>query len=115
MFFDAIEEKRVLDAREFIFGLKIRAQAYELARIVEIRWMQRSRITWLKNGNKNTRYFHAYASARTRKNAVTSIQYEGRECFNKEEITDAFAAHTRKVLGSDVEVLNFDPKNCTPR
>lgn len=47
MFFDSIEEHRTLDTGEFNFRLKIRARAYELAQNIELRWRQRSRVTWL--------------------------------------------------------------------
>lgn len=116
IFFDMIEEKRVLDTREFNFRLKIRARAYELAQIVELRWMQRSRVTWLQSGDKNTRYFHAYASARARKNAVEKIQLEdGSECSDKKEIANIFCDHMKSILGTQGEVLQFDSTKLYPR
>ncbi|XP_050241304.1 uncharacterized protein LOC126690225 [Quercus robur] len=40
----------------------------------EIYWAQRSRIPWLKHGDKNTRFFHSKASQRKWRNHIQSIK-----------------------------------------
>ena len=40
----------------------------------EIYWAQRSRIPWLKHGDKNTRFFHSKASQRKQRNHIQSIK-----------------------------------------
>ncbi|KAL1095180.1 hypothetical protein V6Z11_D06G138700 [Gossypium hirsutum] len=39
----------------------------------EIYWAQRSRIRWLKEGNRNTRFFHVSATRRSKKNRIDRI------------------------------------------
>jgi hypothetical protein len=39
-------------------------------------WKQRSKIRWLQEGNKNTKFFHNKASQRKRKNQVSGLQDE---------------------------------------
>ena len=39
-------------------------------------WRQRAKEEWLKSGDRNTRFFHAYASARRRRNYVGMIKDE---------------------------------------
>jgi hypothetical protein len=36
----------------------------------EIRWNQRSRANWLQNGDRNTSYFHSFATARKKRNCI---------------------------------------------
>lgn len=79
-----------------------------MAWITEQRWRQRSRVTWLHSGDTNTRFFHAYASARARKNTVAVIQHEDRAYTDKKEIVNIFSEHMRSVLGTEGQVLDFE-------
>ena len=45
-----------------------------LLRKQKIYWAQRSRIPWLKHGDKNTKFFHSKASQRRRRNHIQSLK-----------------------------------------
>ena len=40
---------------------------------LEIYWAQRSRVAWLKHGDRNTKIFHSKASQRQRRNYIKGI------------------------------------------
>jgi hypothetical protein len=42
----------------------------------EMLWLQRSRIEWLREGDRNTRFFHNKAVWRAKKNRIKSLKDE---------------------------------------
>ena len=57
-------------------SLSISAELDELLEKEEIMWRDRSRVSWLKAGDRNTRYFHQRATWRQKKNKIEQLQLE---------------------------------------
>ena len=53
--------------------IKANKELDEWLRRQEIYWAQRSRVNWIKHGNKNTKNFHLKASQRRQRNLIQGI------------------------------------------
>ncbi|CAL5361639.1 unnamed protein product [Camellia sinensis] len=74
---DLKAESRSLLEPEVNRRREIRSQVWQLSRSKERMWLQKSRMSWAQNGDKNTRLFHLMASNRQRKNLLDSVQVNG--------------------------------------
>ncbi|KAG5616439.1 hypothetical protein H5410_016263 [Solanum commersonii] len=83
-----IQEHRALTDDEQLLKAHI-AMEYE-----EIHWRQRSIIQWIKNGDKNTKFFHRMATSHKRNNTIESLVINGEESSDpvaiKNEIVDFY-------------------------
>ncbi|KAH9679641.1 putative reverse transcriptase/RNA-dependent DNA polymerase [Citrus sinensis] len=67
----------------------------------EIFWKQRSRADWLKEGDKNTKFFHAKALARRKKNRIGGILDEqGKWTEDSDEVERIFCEHFTKLFST---------------
>ena len=64
-------------------------------------WRQRARITYIKEGDRNTRFFHCRATQRKRRNSITSIRNQANEvCTDKEQIVATFVEYYQHLFTS---------------
>jgi hypothetical protein len=57
----------------------------------ELKWKQRAKEEWLKSGDRNTKYFHACATQRRKRNTIDQIHDGGgRLCRTADSIEEAF-------------------------
>ena len=59
--------------------------------IDEICWRQKSRAIWLKEGDKNSKFFHCLASSHQSTNTIGKLLIDGVSSTNQDEIRDHIA------------------------
>jgi hypothetical protein len=74
----------------------------------EVMWRQRSRVQWLADGDKNTRFFHLRASQRRRKNKVTEMVKEDGSIESREPELGNMATQFYKNLYTSEGVQDMD-------
>jgi hypothetical protein len=96
---DMIEESRVLTGSEFELREEARG---ELARSVcraAAHWKQRGKFRALVEGDENTRYFHARASQRHRRNQIRALEVDGEMVVDHAAKASALHSFYSNLLG----------------
>ena len=68
----------------------------------ETHWRQLSREIWLKEGDRNTGFFHRMASAHRRKNSLDRIKINGEWLSEEQEIREGIANVFHQLLTEDM-------------
>ncbi|KAE8723356.1 MORC family CW-type zinc finger protein 3 isoform 2 [Hibiscus syriacus] len=90
-----------------------RNELWKLHRMDESIWFQKSRMKWIKDGDRNTRFFHLCALKRNRINAISALKVAGVEISNPDHIRayvlDFFKKNynLKAMLEVDEIYLNF--------
>ncbi|WMV34708.1 hypothetical protein MTR67_028093, partial [Solanum verrucosum] len=83
---DMERENRVLTEEEITKKAAVLLEYEDLIKEEEIAWRQRSRILWLKEGDKNTKFFHKMANSHSRYNNIDQLMIQGEVTHEPAEI-----------------------------
>ena len=67
-------------------------------RVEENKWLQKSRVHWLKEGDRNTYFFHLVSKIRRRRNNISKLKFEGREVDDPRLIKEGIFNHFKIFL-----------------
>ncbi|WMV41450.1 hypothetical protein MTR67_034835 [Solanum verrucosum] len=71
---EEIQEHRTLQEKEIVSRMTLLNDFEDISRKEEIAWQQRSRATWLKEGDRNTNFFHKTTNAHMRTNTIDRLK-----------------------------------------
>jgi hypothetical protein len=86
--FDLLAEGRQLTAEERLGRTKLATDLEKAILLDEISWRQKSRALWLREGDKNTIFFHRLANSHRRNNSISSLLIEGELSTDLEVISN---------------------------
>lgn len=98
---DAAQESRPLSADETQFRKQLKGLNLGLSSLERTIARQRSRILQLSEGDANTRFFHAQAALRRRKNHIASLEQDNRVAYGHEENLEMLFNYFDDVLGTE--------------
>ena len=116
-FWDGVESERSLTEGE----TKLKREAKEVFKkwvfLEETHWRQVSRELWLKEGDKNTGFFHRMANAHRRNNSMEKIKINGRWLEKEQEVRERVVNAFQQLFSeepawkADIEGLNLQRLN----
>ena len=97
-FWDDLEKEKALSLEETEEREKAREKFKKWVDLEEVSGRQKSRKTWLKEGDRNTRFFHRMANSHRRKNSIRNISINGRRCVKEPEIKEGLVGAFQSLL-----------------
>ena len=97
-YWDELEKERALSLEEVEERVKAKDDFKRWALMEETSWRQKSRETWLKEGDRNTGFFHRMANAHRRRNYLKSISINCRKLDKEAEIKEGLVNAYQNLL-----------------
>ena len=83
---------------------EIKSKILERAKQEEILWRQKSRIRWLKSGEKNKKFFHKATIQRRMHNNIMFINnQQGERIEEHEDMEKEFTGYFKEILTEPIE------------
>ena len=95
---DLVEGERSLTEGEIIRKKEAKECYAKWVSLEETHWRQLSRESWLREGDRNTRYFHCMANAHRRVNSLDRIKTNKVRLSEEQEVREAIANAYQQLL-----------------
>ena len=99
-FWDDVEKEKELSLEEAEKREKAREDFKEWVDLEEVSWRQKSREIWLKEGDRNTGFFHRMANSHRRRNSISSISINGRRLVKEAEVKEGLVGAFQSLLST---------------
>lgn len=97
---DVTRESRPLSTLESTTEANLKGELGLILKLEEVYWKQRARVTWLKEGDDNTSFFHAVANGRRNKNFIPWVLKDNFKVTNNKGIGEAFTSLYQNLYSS---------------
>ncbi|OAY67941.1 hypothetical protein ACMD2_16525 [Ananas comosus] len=102
--FDQLEESQNLPKETFDKRAELKSNLLLILEEEEILWNTRAKQRWLKEGDGNTKFFHAFANGRKRSNTIVAIEDDfGQQITNEELKRSYFYQSFKRIFASKLE------------
>ena len=97
-FWDRVASERTLTVEEAELKKGAKDSFKKWVLLEEAHWRQHSRETWLREGDRNTGFFHRMASAHRRNNAMGRIKVNGEWLVEEQEVKEGIVNSFQQLL-----------------
>ncbi|KAJ9693798.1 hypothetical protein PVL29_009659 [Vitis rotundifolia] len=99
---DRVESERNLTVEEADLKKEAKDSFKKWVLLEEAHWRQHSREIWLREGDRNTGFFHRMASAHRRNNTMGRIKVNGEWLIEEQEVREGVVNSFQQVLSEDM-------------
>lgn len=97
---DIAKEWCVLTPQELTRELELKLELDTTFKQEEVYWRQQSRVSWLKEGDANSRFFHNFANGHHNKNWINQVSYRESIFTTEVDFDKAFIASFQSQFGT---------------